>query len=110
MKPRSQPLRRSPLSRVSKKRRKEMAVYSRQRKAFLEAHPWCQVWLSEHKADLKAILLNPDLAPRSCDIHHTRGRTGTNYLDESTWMAVSREAHIWIHDHPREARAKGYLY
>lgn len=31
------------------------------------------------------------------------------YLDESTWMAVSRDGHNWIHDNPKEARELGYL-
>lgn len=31
------------------------------------------------------------------------------YLDKSTWMAVSRDGHNWIHDNPKEAREKGFL-
>jgi hypothetical protein len=26
--------------------------------------------------------------------------------DESTWIAVSRDGHNWIHDNPKEAREK----
>lgn len=32
------------------------------------------------------------------------------YLDESTWMAVSRDGHNWIHDNSKESRELGYLF
>lgn len=32
------------------------------------------------------------------------------YLDESTWLAVSRDGHNWIHDNPKESRELGYLF
>ncbi len=115
-------LNRSRLSPMSAKRRKESAIYAKKRKAFLAAHPWCQWFLDKHFRDEKDVLhgliclwggagweMREIPVPRSCDIHHKAGRTGANYLDESTWMAVSREAHEWIHSHPKEARAKGWL-
>lgn len=45
------------------------------------------------------------------EIHHTYcGKDRAKYyLDESTWIAVSREGHNWIHDNPKEAREQGYL-
>lgn len=93
--------RKSPLRKQSSRRQKEARLYTKKRKAFLEDHPYCEVshliwggiprWVS------------------STDIHHKAGRIGKNFLDDSTWMAVSREAHDWIHSHPKEARAKGWL-
>ncbi len=109
------------LSPVSKKRRKESAIYLKKRAAFLEAHPFCEVWLQNNGIELVDVPDGLDgtfsiisdgktkTAPRSTEVHHTAGRTGENYLDESTWMAVSRQAHEWLHAHPREARAKGWL-
>ncbi len=32
------------------------------------------------------------------------------YLDTSTWLAVSRIGHNWIHENPKEARDLGFLY
>jgi hypothetical protein len=46
---------------------------------------------------------------RSEDVHHKAGRTGTNYLDEETWLATCRRCHDWIHEHPNKAREKGLL-
>ena len=91
-------MKRTPLRRVSKKRAKEMRTYSAMRKTFLAAHPVCVVaealWGSKR---------------RTTDIHHRAGRYNGNYLNEATWLAVSREAHQWIHDHPKEARERGWL-
>lgn len=111
---RSSPLRRTGrLSPVSKKRKREARTYTAKKKAFLQAHPWCQAFLSHAQVNedypgavAMAVLLG---CPRSVDIHHKAGRTGSNYLDESTWMAVSRLAHDWIHTHPKEARKRGWL-
>ena len=45
------------------------------------------------------------------EIHHTYcGKDRAKYyLDTSTWIAVSRDGHNWIHDNPKEARDKGFL-
>jgi hypothetical protein len=46
------------------------------------------------------------------EVHHKySGKDRSKYfLDVSTWLAVSREGHNWIHDNPKEARMLGYLY
>jgi hypothetical protein len=46
----------------------------------------------------------------STEIHHTYcGKDRAKYyLDESTWIAVSRDGHNWIHDNPKEAREKDF--
>ena len=31
------------------------------------------------------------------------------YLVQSTWLAVCRNCHDWVHAHPKESRALGYL-
>lgn len=122
-------LKRTPLKKQSKKRAKESRIYSAKRKAFLEAHPFCQWWLQENRfSEQEVITANNESGgncvftfegpmsitrgwnvPRSIDVHHKAKRTGRNYLDDSTWMAVSRAGHEWIHSHGKEARAKGYL-
>lgn len=68
-------------------------VYKAKRLKFLRVNQRCEVF-----PELKAV-----------EIHHKAGRLGKNYLDESTWMAVSRAGHNWIHDNDAEARAKGFL-
>lgn len=42
-------------------------------------------------------------------VHHIRGRVGRLLLDERYWLPVSFAGHRWIHDHPEEARRKGWL-
>lgn len=121
---RKKPLRRTPLKRESRSHAKARRIYMRKRAAFLAVHPLCQVTLREERIVESEILgslnglrnfrsagkiSNSTVIPFSCDIHHTHGRTGSNYLDEATWMAVCREAHDRIHENPRWARAKGYL-
>lgn len=96
--PKKQPKR---IPAMSAKRKKEAAIYSKKRKAFLEAHPLCQAtWL---------IWPNRPTRPAATDTHHVKGRLTGYYLDERTWLAVSREAHNWIHSHPTEARRLGLL-
>jgi len=45
---------------------------------------------------------------KSCDVHHRKQR-GKHYLDESSWMAVGRLSHIFIHNNPSIARSLGLL-
>lgn len=112
----STPLKRTSLRKVSKKRAKDSRIYSQKRKAFLETHPYCQVWLRENWVSEECTIQNYQRheaiglgVPLAIDIHHTKGRTGSNYLDESTWLAVSREMHEKIHNNPSWARERGYL-
>lgn len=124
MKPRPSPLRRTPLRRVSKKRAQQLREYSAARKVFLAAHPICEVWCAEngfewfddrqYESAIGTVLTPEELvmewrAPAAVECHHKAGRTGPNFLDQSTWLAVSQEAHRRIHDRPGQARAKGWL-
>lgn len=110
-------LRRTPLARVSKKRAKALREYAKKRKAFLAAHPFCQVRIAVFGLTENFVIWAegkmPNWAggwmPRATEVHHKAGRSGKNFLDESTWMAVSREGHRWLHNNPREARARGWI-
>jgi hypothetical protein len=85
-------LKRTRVNPVSTKQRKRASLYTTQRKAYLAEHSICEVC---GRRD-------------ATDIHHKAGRGGrTN--DESTFTAVCRECHDWIHHHPADARAKGFL-
>ncbi len=84
---------RKPMKRVSSRRRKENALYSRLRMDFLEENEFCEVCLSN----------------RATEVHHKLGRTGKNYLDKSTWVPICRNCHIEIEDNKREARVRGRL-
>ena len=109
-------MKKTALRKVSLKRRKINQEYARLQKEFLAAHPFCQVFLHKrgiHEAYLLVCFrfgIGPRISkiPASTEIHHKKGR-GKYLLDTSTWMAVSRDAHLWIHDNPKEARELGYI-
>lgn len=52
----------------------------------------------------------PDCDYDAVDIHEplTRARGGS-ILDVNNTLAVCRQCHIWIHDHPKEAHVLGFL-
>ena len=43
------------------------------------------------------------------EVHHKRGRLGPLLVDKRYWLAVSAQGHRWIHEHPEEARRRGWL-
>ena len=53
----------------------------------------------------------PITGKHTVEVHHTYcGKDRAKYyLDVSTWLAVSRDGHNWIHDNPKEARELGFL-
>ncbi len=84
------------ISKVSDKRKVENAKYSVLRIEFLGK--------PENK-------ICPITGWPTTEVHHTYcGKDRAKYyLDISTWLAVSRDGHNWIHDNPKEAREKGFL-
>lgn len=112
-------IRRTPLRRVSTKRAAQLKVYAKKRKAYLEAHPFCEVQqqlaytVTRESAQLAERIFGAfqlRKAPiQATDIHHKAGRVGEKLNDERYFMAVSRQAHDWIHSHGKEARARGWL-
>lgn len=89
------PTLRKPLSPKSSKQQKKDAAYSVLRAQYLKNKPHCQ-------AKLKGCTLV------ATDIHHKAYR-GENYLDTTTWMSICRTCHSWVHEHPKIARALGFL-
>lgn len=73
--------RRTPIARMSSKRRRESRIYSKLRKQFLEEHPVCQMKVQCEGG-------------RSTEIHHKKGR-GKFYLDVSSWLASCFYCHAW---------------
>jgi hypothetical protein len=87
------PPRRIPLRRVSKKRAREGRVYTKKRRAYLEANSTCQICESD----------------QATEIHHRAGRIGAKLNDETNFLALCRTCHRWVHERPSEARRLGYL-
>ena len=106
----------------SSKRAAQNREYAKRRKAFLESHPWCEVWLKEHDVETADVMADGrawkegwggitwvvGIAPRSTEIHHMKGR-GKYLLDESTWLAVGRENHERIEKNKKWAESMGFL-
>lgn len=94
-------LKRKPLNKISSKQQKLNTAYSVLRKQYLKDHPVCEhcieMYPDQDRRHLKAI-----------EIHHTAYR-GKNTNDTSTWLAVARKCHNWIHANPKEARERGFL-
>lgn len=91
-KPKKPPEKRS-IRKVSKKLSAELRIYAKLRKEFLSRseNRYCAVF--------------PHL--EATEVHHKKGR-GIFLNDVSTWLAVSREGHMWVELHPEEAKQKGY--
>lgn len=85
------------IPKFSKKREIENATYSALRIEFL----------SKPENRICPITKEP-----TTEIHHKwSGKDRAKYfLDTSTWLAISREGHIWIHENSKEARENGFLY
>lgn len=92
-------MKRSPLKRktrlrkVSKRRRKDNAMYTVLRKMFLLQRPKCERCLISD----------------SEDVHHMNGRHNSRLNDTTYWLPVCRCCHDWIHKHPAKAREMGFL-
>ena len=84
------------IPKVSKKRQAEDLRYKVLREEFLSR---------------KENQICPISKQQTVEVHHTySGKDRAKYyLDTTTWIAVSRDAHNWIHDHPKDAREQGYL-
>jgi hypothetical protein len=79
----------------SKKKSQEDSAYSGLRKVFLLKHPTCAAKLQ-------------DCTIKSTDVHHKKGRTGSNHLDVKTWLSACRSCHDYIELHPTEAIIMGF--
>ncbi len=99
----TKPLKRTPLKRVSKKRAKENRTYMKLREEFLANHPYCEAF---------HVIFGPRISmsatPASTEVHHKIDRRA-HFLDVSSWLAVSRLSHLWIHANPGQARKLGLL-
>lgn len=82
-----------PIARRSDKRAEEERVYNQLRKIFL----------SDPKNKTCPVTKKP-----ATEVHHKKGRVGKLLLDVRYWLAVSRDGHRWIEEHPDEAKELGY--
>lgn len=84
------------VNKVSVKRRHDSADYEIVRMGFLVTYPECQIKANEFCTNT------------ATDIHHMAGRTGDLFLDITKWKSSCRSCHNYAHDHPKEAKEKGW--
>ena len=70
-----------------------MDEYGRKRKAFLALFSTCQANLV-------------DCTGQATEVHHKAGR-GSNHNKIGTWLAVCRNCHKFIEEHPEDAKHLG---
>lgn len=84
---------RSRIKPVSDKRQAQLDEYKVIRPEYMKAHPVCMV---------------EGCNKPSTDVHHKRGRSGVQLNKTEDFLAVCREDHNYIEEHPAWAKAKGY--
>ena len=82
------------IKRQSEKRKKKNRIYSADRKVYLADHPQCQAKVSS------------DCTGESTEIHHKYSGSNRDkyFLDVTTWVAICRNCHLWVHANPKAAR------
>ena len=90
----SKPTPRKPIPVMSVKRKKENAIYLKDRIDFL------------NKPENKMCRVFPKL--NATEVHHMKGRTGKLFLDQNFWLAVSRKGHQKIEMNPDWAKENGF--
>ena len=88
----------SAIPRVSAKRAKKDAEYSKLRQRYLTENPLCVIKVA-------------GCANGATDVHHVFSGSDRDiyYLVQSTFLATCRSCHQWIHNNPEQARILGYL-
>jgi hypothetical protein len=88
----------SSISQVSSKRKKKDQEYLKLRERYLTQNHLCMVKVN-------------GCTNGATDVHHTYAGANRDafYLVQSTWLAVCRNCHDWIHAHPTEARTMKWL-
>ena len=83
---------------VSSKKKKKDQEYLKLRERYLTENPLCMVKVN-------------GCSHGATDVHHTFAGANRDafYLVQSTWKAVCRNCHDWIHANPAEARTMNWL-
>lgn len=86
------------IPRVSAKRAKKDAEYSKLRQRYLTENPMCMIKVK-------------DCMHEATDVHHTYNGANRDafYLVQSTWLAVCRNCHDFLHLNPKLSREMGWL-
>lgn len=86
------------LNPISSSRRKRLAEYRRQTKAW---------WAFRQNQSCRRCRCR--LTKFNRTIHHSHGRVGSLLTYRDWWIPLCIPCHDWVHGHPKEARAAGLL-
>lgn len=87
-----------PISSMSLKKKLDVQTYTSARILFLSK-------VENKKCAAKVVSNCRGVAS---EVHHKKGRIGKNFLDTKTWLAVCRNCHQWIEEHPEDAKKRGF--
>lgn len=87
------------VKKVSDKRKEQNHEYFKLVEQFKKDNPQCHAKILVGMVSICTI--------NTEDPHHRKGR-GKYLLDVSTWLPVCRNCHIYIENHPEEAKEKGW--
>lgn len=79
----------APIKKVSRKMQKSLAVYAKEKKAFLETIEHCEF---------------PGCEVVNVTLHHMAGRVGSLLTDQSNFKALCWVHHNWCEENPAEAK------
>ena len=83
------------MRKVSKKQSANLRQYKKVREAYLESNPNCEAKTS-------------NCTYIAQEIHHVRGRCGNLLQDDSNFLSVCRNCHVWIENNVKEAKELGF--
>lgn len=86
-------MKKSPLRKLSGKRRKQTNEYIKARRKYLEEHMVCEMCLQAE----------------ATQIHHKAGRTGERLLKEEWWLAACQNCHSFVHSNPEASMNSGWI-
>lgn len=96
---RKKPLRGKMLPTVAKRVPERYRQYSADRISYLKANRRC--------LGQQLVPIDGECKTWATDVHHKRGRTGEDLLDQDHWVALCRPCHTWVEANPAAARALG---
>ena len=83
-----------PIAKISPALKKQLPLYDKLSTAFKAMHPYCQAKL-------------PGCGSITTDVHHKKGR-GIELCNVQFFLAVCRQCHTWIEEHPKESLEMGF--
>ena len=84
------------ISPISKKQASRLSEYRKVRDEFMKQHPLCQANIVK------------ECGYYATDVHHMKGKIGEDLINAENFLAVCRQCHTYIEEHPEEAYSKGF--